>query len=65
MQCNHASIFIDESRPVLAKFAMFLLRNGCATVCNLRSAVSHTRDATGQTRGQTVTRAFYRNLSQV
>ena len=48
MQCNHASVSVDESRPVLAKFAMFLLRNGCATFRNLRSAVSHTRDATGQ-----------------
>ena len=54
MQCNHASISIDESRPVLATFAMFLLRNGCATVCNLRSAVSHTRDATGQNRNSCV-----------
>ena len=48
MQYNHSSVSIDESRPVLAKFAMFFLRNGCATFRNLRSAVSHTRDATGQ-----------------
>ena len=56
MQCNHASIFIDESRLVLATFAMFAQ---LSAIYGLRFPTREMRP------DKTVTRAFNSNLSQV